>query len=461
MTTQAHEFAHANAERFRQQLMELVRIPSVSAYASTHAGEVRRAAEWIANDMRRIGVQNVELLPTGGNPVVFGEWLSAGANAPTVLMYGHYDVQPAAMKDGWSSEPFEPIIREDGFMYARGSSDDKGQMFTHIKAVESILATRGKLPVNVKFLIEGEEEVGSKNLESFIAANVERLKADVCVISDTGFMHKDQPVITYALRGLTYMEIHVWGPKQDLHSGGYGGIVHNPALALVQILSKMHNADNSVAVPGFYDDVKGLSAEEREAMKATDISIETLKADTGVSQAWGEAAYTLRERIGARPTLEINGLYSGHIEEGAKTVLPARAMAKVSCRLVANQNSVKIYELVRDYVASLTPPTVRSEVKLLNRGEPALTPIDTPAMNAAIRAYEQGWGKAPLFLREGGSIPVVSDFQKYLHTPVLMMGFGLNNDGAHGPDEHYSMEMFHKGIDTMIYLFDEIGAQGK
>ncbi|MDX2162676.1 MAG: dipeptidase [bacterium] len=452
-----HDYAHEHAERFRAQLIDLLRIPSISAFASTHGDHIRAAAEWLADDMRAAGLDRVEIMPTAGNPVVYGEWLNAGEGAKTILVYGHYDVQPAdKQKDGWTSEPFEPEIR-DGLIYARGSSDDKGQLFIHIKAVEAYLKTVGSLPVNVKFLIEGEEEVGSKNLEDFITRHKDLLKADICVISDNGMPTIDQPAITVSVRGLTYMEIHVWGPSQDLHSGGYGGVVHNPALALVQILAKMHNADNSVAVPGFYDDVLPITPDDHQAMEQTNISDDTIRRETGITNLWGEPGYLVRERLGARPTFEINGLYSGHIAEGAKTVLPARAMAKVSCRLVANQDSTRIYELVKAYVASLTPPTVMSEVKLLNRGEAASTGIDTPAIKAAVRAYAKSWGGAPpMFMREGGSIPVVADFQRHLGLPVVMMGFGLISDGAHGPDEHYALDMFHRGIDTAITFLDEV-----
>ncbi|HLU09931.1 MAG TPA: dipeptidase [Oceanobacillus sp.] len=452
-TEQARAYAAQNAAQFQQQLYDLLRIPSVSTDPQ-HKGDVQRAAEWLADDMRRIGVQKVELLPTQGHPIVYGEWMGAGENAKTVLIYGHYDVQPAEMADGWSSEPFEPEER-DGFIYARGSSDDKGQVFIHLKALESYLKTQGTAPVNVKFLIEGEEEIGSKHLPEFIHANVERLRADVCVISDSGMPSIEQPAIVYALRGLTYMEIHVWGPSQDLHSGAFGGIVHNPALALAQIISKLHNPDNSIAVPGFYDDVLTLSEEERAELKKNDILESTLRAFTGIPQSWGEDGYTLRERQSARPTLEVNGLLSGFTGEGAKTVLPAKAMAKISCRLVSNQNPVRIYELVRDYVAKITPPTVRSEVRLLNQGDPAIVDIHAPAVQAAVRAYERGWGTKPIFMREGGSIPVVADFSRELNIPVILMGYGLNTDGAHGPDEHFSVEMFKRGIQTAICYLEE------
>ncbi len=453
--TSARDYARDHAQDFRQQLFELIRIPSISTEPDRSA-DVRRAAEWIADEMRQIGINHVELMETGGHPVVYGDWLGAGADAPTVLFYGHYDVQPASMADGWSSEPFEPVER-DGMIYARGSSDDKGQMFIHIKSLESYLATEGKAPVNVKYMIEGEEEVGSLHLPDFIRANAARFKADVCVISDTGMRDINQPAITYALRGLTYMQLDVWGPSTDLHSGSYGGMVHNPALALVEIVSKLHNPDHSIAVPGFYDDVLPLTAEERADLAKQDISESTLKADTGVPAAWGEADFTLRERISARPTMEVNGLLSGWTGEGAKTVLPAKAMAKLSCRLVANQDPRKIYELVKAYIAQITPPTVHSELKLLSVGSPAQADLHTPEMQAAVRAYERGWNAAPIFAREGGSIPVVADLKIELGLDTILMGYGLNNDGAHGPDEHYSVEMFHRGIDTAICFLEELG----
>jgi acetylornithine deacetylase/succinyl-diaminopimelate desuccinylase-like protein len=451
----ARDYAHDHAQQFRDQLYDLLRIPSISTDPE-HEADVRRAAEWIAAEMQRIGMNHVELLETGGHPVVYGDWLGA-EGAPTLLVYGHYDVQPAdRVADGWSSEPFEPVER-DGLIYARGSSDDKGQMFIHIKALESYLATEDKAPVNVKFMIEGEEEIGSVHLASFIQANAQRFKADVCVISDTGMRNIDHPAITYALRGLTYMQLDVWGPERDLHSGGYGGMVHNPALALAQIIAKLHNPDNSVAIPGFYDDVLSLSADEKAELAKQDIAEDTIKQTTGIPASWGEQGFTLRERLGARPTLEINGLLSGWTGEGAKTVLPAKAMAKMSCRLVANQDAYKIYELVKAYIAQITPPTIHSELKLIGHPNPAAqVNIDTKEMQAAVRAYERGWGAAPIFSREGGSIPVVGDFKTELSLPSILMGYGLNTDGAHGPDEHFSTAMFYRGIDTAICFLEEL-----
>ncbi|MBK8034217.1 MAG: dipeptidase [Chloroflexi bacterium] len=449
------EYAHANGATFRQQLHDLIRIPSVST-DSQYAGDVRRAAEWLAAELKRIGMENVAVMPTAGHPVVYADWLHAGADKPTVLIYGHYDVQPAdKVKDNWTSEPFEPIER-DGFIYARGSSDDKGQAYIHVKAAEAYLKTEGKLPVNVKFILEGEEEIGSKNLQDFLKTYAAMLKADVAVISDTGMTSADQPEITRSLRGLTYMELNVTASSKDLHSGGYGGAIPNPALILAQMVAKLHNPDNSIAVPGFYDKVRPLTDADRSEIAKLALPDSEYLNITGAPGMWGEAAYTADERIVARPTLEINGLLSGWTGEGAKTVLPCKAMAKISCRLVADQDPVEIYELVKAYIAQIAPPNVHAELKLINAGDPASIDPTLPVMQAAVRAYERGWGKAPLYSRTGGSIPVVADFKRILNVNTVMLGFGLNTDGTHGPDEHYSIDMFHKGIDTAIYYLEEV-----
>lgn len=452
--TQPIPYAQEHRQVFLDQLFALLRIPSVSTDPN-HAEDVRRAAEWIAAELTRIGARNAAIMSTAGHPVVYGEWLGAGENAPTVLVYGHYDVQPAEKELGWNTEPFEPTVI-DGTIFARGSSDDKGQMFTHIKALESFLATQASAPVNFKFLIEGEEEIGSKNLLPFLKANNDLLKADVCVISDTGMRDVHQPAITYALRGLTYMQVDLVGPSRDLHSGSYGGIVHNPALALAQILAKLHNPDNSIAVPGFYDDVLPLSDEERAELHKHELNEAELKENIHIAETWGEHGYSLRERIGARPTLEINGILSGFTGEGSKTVLPSKAMAKISCRLVANQNPQRIYELVRDYIQQIAPPTVKVDVRLLNVGDPAIVDLKTPYMQAAVRAYERGWGAAPIFTREGGSIPVVADFKRELGIDSILLGFGMNTDGAHGPNEHFIIDMFNRGVETAICFYEEL-----
>jgi acetylornithine deacetylase/succinyl-diaminopimelate desuccinylase-like protein len=456
MTT-PHEFIAANRERFLEQLKDFLRIPSVSADRTNHTQDVARAANWLADDMRAVGLENVEQFKLEGHhPIVYGEWLYAGADAPTVLIYGHYDVQPAAMEDGWDTPPFEPIIK-DGMIFARGASDDKGQMFAQLKAVEALIQS-GECPVNIKFLAEGEEEISSGGLEKFVPANTDKLKADVCVISDTAIMDEYEPSIVYSLRGITYFELEMWGPTDDLHSGSYGGAVHNPVQALTQILGSLHDADGRVTVPGFYDDVLELSADEREKLKEVALTEDALKAATGTPQAWGDPNYTITERLGARPTLEIHGIGGGFYGEGAKTVLPSRVLAKISCRLVANQDPVKIYDLVKNHILSLVPPTVRAEIRPVgSNGYPALVDINDPALKAAVVAYERGWGKPPKYVRGGGSIPIVADFQNHLQIPVILLGFGLNSNGIHGPNEHFHLHMYEKGVDTATHFLQAVG----
>jgi acetylornithine deacetylase/succinyl-diaminopimelate desuccinylase-like protein len=449
----ARQYSRAQAERFRHELHDFLRIPSVSTDPA-HAGDVQAAATWLASHLRNVGVSGVQVFPTAGHPIVYGEWLGAGDDAQTVLVYGHYDVVPAAIEDGWSTPPFEPVER-DGKVFARGATDDKGQLFIHVKALESYLTASGGPPVNVKLLFEGEEEISSPHLRPFLEAHPDLLAADVCVISDSSMRTIDEPAIMHSLRGMTYVEVEVRGPSDDLHSGFWGGAVHNPALALVEILSKLHNPDHSVAVPGFYDDVLPLTAEERAEIAKTALSDEQLGQSTGVPAPWGEAAYSIRERISARPTLEINGLHSGWTGPGAKTIIPARAMAKISCRLVGNQNPHTIYERLKEHIESLAPPTVAVTVELLTTGEPALIDFRIPEMRAASRAYERAWGATPVFTRGGGSIPIVADFHSLMGIPVVMMGYGLDDDGLHGPDERLSIEMFHRGIETAIVYLEE------
>ena len=450
MLQSALEYARANRERYLDQLFDLLRIPSVSTL-SEHKPDIQRAAEWLAADMRRVGLKNVEVLPTDGNPVVYGEWLEAGSDAPTVLIYGHYDVQPADPLELWETPPFEPQVR-DGEIYARGASDDKGQMFTHIKAIESILATEGRLPINVKLIFEGEEEVGSPSLGPFVVANKEKLAADSSLISDGRIVGPDCPSIVYALRGLTYMEIRIRGPKRDLHSGGYGGSVHNPAQALAEIIAALHDEQGRVTIPGFYDRVRPLSEEERAALRKVPYSLEQWQEETGLEKPWGEPEYTLLERITARPTCEVNGIWGGFQGEGSKTVIPAEAGAKISMRLVPDQDPDEIARLFAGYVESLAPDTVTVEVIKHVGGWPAITPIDSPEMRAAARAYEAAWGVAPVFTREGGSIPIVATFQKELNAPAVLMGFGLD-DNVHSPNEHFRLAHFYRGIDTVIHYY--------
>jgi acetylornithine deacetylase/succinyl-diaminopimelate desuccinylase-like protein len=450
----ARQYSRANGQRFVQELYELLRIPSLSADPA-HADDVRAAAEWLANHLRGLGAENVAVMPTAGHPVVYGEWLGAGPNKPTMLVYGHYDVVPAAMEDGWETPPFEPV-EKDGKIYARGSTDDKGQLFIHVKAFESYKQTGDGPPVNLKFLLEGEEEVSSPNLRPFIEEHLDLLKADVCVISDSSMPTIDEPAITHSLRGMTYLEIEVQGPREDLHSGFFGGATHNPALALVEILSKLYNPDNTVTAPGFYDDVVPLTQEERDMIAKTAITDDQFKAATGVPAVWGDQRFTIKERVSARPTLDINGMWSGYSGPGPKTIIPASAGAKVSSRLVGNQDPNKIFEVLKRHIESVAPPTVKVDVRLLTTGLPALIPFDLPEMQAAARAYERGWGHQPVFTRGGGSIPIVADIRELLKAPVVMMGYGLDSDGLHSPNENYTIEMFYRGIETAIVYLEEL-----
>lgn len=449
MTT-PHEYARGHAEAFRAQLHDLIRIPSVSADPA-YTPHMQRAAHWLADHLNGIGL-TAEVIPTQGHPLVYAEWLKAGPDAKTLLIYGHYDVQPAVMEDGWDSDPFEPV-EKDGAIYARGADDNKGQFFAHVKAVEAILAARGALPLNIKIILEGEEESGGESIAQYVRERAARLAADVCVISDSSILTPDQPSIVYALRGITAMELRVSGPSHDLHSGSYGGSVHNPLQALTEIVAALHAPDGRVTVPGFYDDVLSLSDQERAELAKIPWTEADWQAQTGAPQSWGEAGYSLRERVGARPTLEVNGLGGGYAGQGFKTVLPAAGIAKISCRLVANQDPRRIYEQIRDYIASITPPTVRSELIYLSGGHGALVDINDPAMQAAVTAYEKIWDARPVFMREGGSLPIVAEFQQHLNVPVILMGFGLDSDGIHGPNEHFPVAMFHKGVDAAIHFY--------
>jgi len=454
ISDQARQYSRDQADRFRQELHDFLRIPSVSTDPA-HAADMQRAAAWLVDHMHHLGLDKAQVMPTAGYPVAYGEWLGAGPDKPTVLVYGHYDVVPAEIADGWHTPPFEPVEKEDK-IYARGATDDKGQLFIHVKALESYLKTAGRAPVNVKFLIEGEEEVSSPNLVPFLQEHLELLRADVCVISDTSMRTIDEPAILHSLRGMTYLEVEVQGPTDDLHSGLWGGAVHNPALALVEILGQLYNPDHTIAVPGFYDDVVPLTAEERAMIAKTDLSEAQYKQSTGVTAVWGDSHYTIRERISARPTLDINGMWSGWTGPGPKTIVPAKAGAKLSSRLVGNQDPHKIYEHIKRYIESIAPPTVTVSVKLITTGKAALFPFDSPAMQAAATAYEKGWGATPVFTRGGGSIPVVAEIADLMGIPVVMMGYGLDDDGLHSPNERFSVEMFHRGVETAIVYLEEL-----
>ena len=442
------------AGQFLAELQEFLRIPSISTLPE-HRGDIQRAADWAADKLRAAGLADVQVFPTPGHPIVFGAW-SGAPGAPTVLMYGHYDVQPVDPISEWRTEPFGATIQGD-YILARGSSDDKGQVFANIKAVAALMeAHGGKLPVNVKFLIEGEEEIGGPNLDTFIHSHQDLLRCDVAVVSDTAILGIDQPAIIYGLRGLAYFELEVRGPDHDLHSGQYGGSVHNPLQALCEIVAALHKPDGSVAVEGFYESVRPLDAAERAAMAQVPLSDADWQTQTGAPAPWGEAGYTQRERIGARPTLEVNGIVGGFTGHGSKTVLPAKGMAKISCRLVPNQDPFEIEKLLRAQVAKLTPPTVTSEVRALSHGHGAMVPIDSPAMQAAVKAYTRGFGCAPVFMREGGSIPVVATLSQTFDIPVLLVGYGLPDDGLHGPNERFHVQCFLRGIKTSAALLEEL-----
>ena len=443
----------ANDKKALDELFDLLRIPSVSA-RSEHTPDIKRCAEWVQKSMTAAGMK-AKIMPTGGHPVVLGEWRGAGDKAPTVLVYGHYDVQPAEPLELWTSPAFEPVIR-DGRIYARGSVDDKGQLFLHIKAIEAHLKVRGKLPVNMIVLAEGEEEVGSENLEKFIEENAKMLACDYVVISDSSMFAPGLPSILSSLRGLAYFQIDVQGAAGDLHSGSYGGAVANPATVLARIIASFHDADGHIAIAGFYDKVKDWSGGARDAIRKLPFTDKTFLEESGASAAVGEKGYSTLERVWIRPTCEVNGMLSGYTGEGAKTVLPAKAMAKVSCRLVPDQSPPEIEKLMKAHIAKLTPPGVTVSVQHLHGGRPWRAELDGPLFDAARRALKTAFAKDPVIVGEGGSIPVVGDFQRVLGAPVLLVGFGLPGENAHAPDEWMSAENFVKGMRAMAALWDEL-----
>ncbi|HLA89569.1 MAG TPA: dipeptidase [Gemmatimonadaceae bacterium] len=442
-----------NDQRIHDDLFEFLRIPSVSA-RSEHAGDIRRAAAWVHQKLERIGF-TAETIPTAGHPVVLGEWRKAKAGAPTVLIYGHYDVQPPEPLELWTSPAFEPTIR-DGKLFARGSVDDKGQLWIHVKALEAHLAARGTLPVNVIVVVEGEEEVGSEHLAAFIAAHASRLASDSVVISDSAMFAPGIPSILSSLRGLAYFQIDVQGPNSDLHSGMYGGAVVNPGMALARILATMHDAKGRVAIRGFYDAVRPFPPAVRKGMRTLPFKEAGFKRELGVKALGGERGYTTLEKLWTRPTCEVNGLLSGYTGEGAKTVLPAKSMAKVSCRLVPDQDPAKIEKLLKAHVKKVAPPGVTTSVRTLSTGRPWRADLDGPLYDAARRALAAAFGREPVIQGEGGSIPVVGDFERMLKAPVLLVGFGLPGENAHAPDEWISVDNFRRGMRAMAMLYDEL-----
>jgi acetylornithine deacetylase/succinyl-diaminopimelate desuccinylase-like protein len=434
-------------------LTEFLRIPSISALPE-HAADARRAAEWLADALRAGGIENVEVAETSGNPVVYGDWLHA-LGAPTLIVYGHYDVQPVDPLDEWTSPPFEPVV-DGARLVARGAADDKGQIHAHVAAATALLATRGRFPINVKYVFEGNEESSSEPLEGWLTANQHRLAADAAIVSDTGFFDGNIPAITVGLRGLTYAQIDVTLSPVDLHSGSYGGAVHNPAVALAQIIAALKGPDGRIRIPGFYDDVLDLTDRERAAMAELPFDEEAYRAQVGVPALVGEAGYTTLERTATRPTLDVNGIWGGFQGEGSKTIIPARAHAKVSTRLVPRQDPHDIFDKLQSFVGEIAPPGVDVTVRLLGTGRPTLTPIDHPFTQAAARGLEAAFGRAPVYPREGGSIPVAATFESVLGLPVVLQGFTQPHDRAHAPNEWLDLGNYEKAIRAIVATVDEI-----
>ncbi len=443
------EYINSNQERFLNELLDWLRIPSISADPA-YKNDVHKAAEFVAEKLRIAGADNVSLEQTAGYPIVYGEKM-VDPSKPTVLVYGHYDVQPSVPDELWITPAFEPSIR-DGNIYARGACDDKGQAFMHVKAFETMMAT-DTLACNVKFMIEGEEEVGSTNLGIYVGANKEKLAADVVLISDTGMIANNIPSIDTGLRGLSYVEVEVTGPNIDLHSGTYGGAVANPINVLCDMISSLHDENRHITIPGFYDNVEEVSPEDRAEMAKTPFSLDEYKSELDVNDVMGEAGYSTIERTGIRPTLDVNGIWGGYIGEGAKTVLPSKAYAKISMRLVPNQKSQDISDLFKNHFESIAPKSVKVKVSLHHGGEAAVTPTDSKAYRAASKAMEATFGKKPIPTRGGGSIPIVALFEEVLGLKTVLMGFGLDSDAIHSPNEKYGIFNFNKGIETIPYFF--------
>jgi acetylornithine deacetylase/succinyl-diaminopimelate desuccinylase-like protein len=449
------QFLEDTNERRRAAYVDLLRIPSISALPE-HAPDIRRAAEWVAGELRRIGMQHVDVSETGGAPIVYADWLHADG-APTAIAYAHYDVQPVDPVGEWRHPPFEPTVEGDR-MLARGSSDDKGNLAILLQAAEALLATRGGLPINLRFVFEGEEETTSEHLEPWLAANRDRLAGDVALICDGGFFPGNLPAITVGLRGIMYAQIDVRGPFQDVHSGSYGGSVENPANALAQIIAALKGPDGRIRIPGFYDDVAPISEADREAWARLPFDEDAYRAGLEVDRLVGETGYTTLERRGARPTLDVNGMWAGFQGDGSKTIIPGEAHAKVSCRLVVDQDPERIFESLKAFVTEIAPPGVHVSVHSLGTGRPTLTSTELPATQAAARAIERAFGRAPVFMREGGSIPFVATFENLLELPVVLLGFVPPDGNFHAPNEWMDLGNFETGIRATIELFDELAA---
>ena len=452
------KYIDENIDTFKEELFQLLRIESVST-DSSKKGEVKKAAKFLAGHLEEVGLDDVTLHETDGHPIVTAQRI-VDSDLPTVLIYGHYDVQPPDPEELWETPPFEPTVK-DGRVYARGSSDDKGQSFTHVKSVAAYLQTETELPVNVKFILEGEEEIGSPNLIPFIKEHKDLLSCDMVLISDTAMFGEDQPSITYGLRGLAYMEVHVTGPNRDLHSGVFGGAVENPANALANIIAKLKDDDGVIQIDGFYDDVEEMTSEMRDAYSKLPHNDTTYMSDLGITELHGEKGYSTLERASARPTLDVNGIWGGYQKEGAKTVLPSKAGAKISMRLVPNQDPQKIARLFKEYVKSIAPDSVTVEVEEHHGGHPVVIDLEYYGLKAAAQAFEDVYEKEALFSREGGSIPIVADFKKILGVNSILMGFGLTKDALHSPNESFSLKDFHRGIKTSARFLELLPSYSK
>jgi acetylornithine deacetylase/succinyl-diaminopimelate desuccinylase-like protein len=455
MSSSAVAYAAQNHSRFLEELKALLRIPSVSTLPE-HASDCRRAAETLVSALKGIGMEHVGLIESKGHPLVYGDWLHASGK-PTVLIYGHYDVQPPDPLDEWATPPFEPTER-NGNLYARGAVDDKGQVWAQVKALESLLGSSHKLPLNVRVIFEGEEEVGGETIAAYVASKPAELKADFALVSDTELFAPGLPTLCVGLRGMIYTEIEVRGAKTDLHSGMYGGAAPNPFVALAQILAKLKDENGRILIPGFYDDVSAPSKEELEAWHSLPFDEEHYRrTEVGSRALVGEAGYSVLERTWARPTLDVHGIPGGFIGAGAKTVIPAKAQAKVSMRLVPNQLPAKAFDLYKNYVLKVAPAGVDLDVRLIHSGDPCLIPVDNPYIQAATRALREVWGKDTVFIRSGGSIPIVGDFARHLGLPSVMMGFGLPDDNLHAPNEKFNLKNFELGIRSLIRFLEEVG----
>ncbi len=442
-----------NKENYIEELKEFLRIPSISTLAE-NKDDVARCAQFVADNLKKIGLSKVEIIKTEGHPLVYGEWLGAPGK-PTVLIYGHYDVQPVDPIELWNSPPFEPTIK-NGKIFARGATDDKGQVFMHFKSIEAYFKNEGSLPVNVKFIIEGEEEVGSESLEAFLKNNSDLLSCDAVLISDSSLYDAGIPTLTYGLRGISYLEVEVTGPNHDLHSGSFGGAVANPVNIAAQLISQLHDKNGKVNIPGFYDDVIKVTKKERENFKALKFSDKKFAKEVGVDELDGEKGYSTLERLWVRPTLDCNGIIGGFTGKGAKTVLPSKVIIKVSMRLVPNQDPKKIAKLFERHIKKLAPKSVKIKVTDLHGGYPSLTNLDNPANIAASKAMSKAFGKKTVFMRDGGSIPIVTNFSKVLKAPVVLMGLGLNSENLHSPNEHFDLNHFELGIISSVYFLKEI-----